>query len=224
MRPATNTLIVTGLSDDIKDDPLVLARILSAHSLNVELVHLPKFDRYLVVCATATLATYARDCLESELSSDVQITFSLQDNLLHMLGEHEWISEDKTGYLELPSEEGSRRFLILPPLSPQNEWNDYDKVEEGPHPKPVYSPEELSHLLWDRFGGFDSSTVRKFHQESDSESEDIDDETSGKIDISNQPQVLFENIDNGVPAIVVDSVRNQKDGSRALPKTSMPPM
>lgn len=217
-RPATNTLIVTKLSEDIKD-PAVLAHLLGSKELNVELVHLPKFDRYIIICASATLASFVRDYLQSALPKSVHIGFSIRDNDLSFLGDQNWaLEQGQSDYLELPSEEGSRRFLILPPLSPQTEWNDYNKVEDGPHPKAVYSPEELSHLLWDRFGGFDSSRVKRFQDES----EDEDDEDT--IDISSQPQILFENIDNGVPAIVVDSVRNQQGKPKPMPKTTMPPV
>ncbi|KAL6670353.1 calcineurin inhibitor [Candidozyma auris] len=205
-RQPTNTLIVSRLSGEAKENPAVLAGFLAEQGIQVELVSLPKLERYIIICGTL-------------------IDFSLKDNHSAILGEENWaLKAADTQYLELPSESGSRRFLISPPLSPQGEWNDYDKVEEGPNQTAVYSPEELSHLLWDRFGGFDSTHVKKYKEESEDEEEEI--ENDGEVyDISQQPQVLFENIDNGVPAIVVDSVRHQKSRrTPPLPKTAMPPM
>ncbi|KAF3992523.1 hypothetical protein FT663_01388 [Candidozyma haemuli var. vulneris] len=220
-RPPTNTLIVTRLSKELKDDPNVLVNLLAAQGLQVELISLPKFERYIIICGTSALAIYVRDYLSSNLGKSIGISFSLKDNHSRLLEDENWtLRAQDTQFLELPSEEGSRRFLISPPLSPQSEWDDYHKVEDGPNEKAIYSPEELSHLLWDRFGGFDSFHVKKY-QDDDDES---DDNEENLLDIRQQPEVLFENIDNGVPAIVVDSVRNQKSKKTPpLPKTTMPP-
>lgn len=219
-RKPTNTLIVSRLPDSLKNDPQVLVDLLAAQSLQVELISLPKFERYIIICGTMALAIYVRDYLSSSLEKGISIGFSLKDNHLRLLEDENWtLKAEDTQFLELPLEEGSRRFLILPPLSPQSEWDDYHKVEEGPNEKAIYSPDELSHLLWDRFGGFDSSHVRRYQED------ESDDEEGELLDIKQQPEVLFENIDNGVPAIVVDSVRNQKSKrTPPLPKTAMPPM
>lgn len=218
-RQPTNTIIVSRLTGALKNDPNVLVELLAAEGLKVELISLPKFERYIIICGTPALAIYVRDYLASKLEKGVSFSFSIKDNHLQLLEDESWtLKADDTQFLELPLEEGSKRFLILPPLSPQNEWDDYDKVEDGPNEKAIYSPEELSHLLWDRFGGFESSHVRRY-QEDESDEEEVE-----LLDIKQQPEVLFENIDNGVPAIVVDSVRNQKSRrTPPLPKTAMPP-
>lgn len=218
-RTPTNSLIIHCLDLQLQEDPNYLARLLASPNFNLELVHLPKFNRYILVCASATVAIEVKAYLTSALATKAVVDYSIRDNPSLTLQDNLWcLQSDHLDYLELPLEDGSRRFLILPPLSPHSEWDDYHKEEEGPNKKSVYSPEELSHLLWDRLGGFDSHRVRKFQLDtSDDEIEMVE----KHFDISN-PEVLFENIDKDVPAIVVDSVRNQ--GPRmTMPKTTMPP-
>ncbi|OVF07800.1 putative lipase A [Clavispora lusitaniae] len=211
---------------EIHNTPGVLAHLLATRNFNVELVHLPKFRRYILVCTSSTIAKEIKEFLDKELAGSALVSFSIKDNPSTILSDESWcLQSDPIDYLELPSEDGTRRFLISPPLSPHSEWNDYHKSEEGPNTKSVYSPEELSHLLWDRLGGFDSGHVRKYHMENSEEDEpkeghgDNEDEC---FDINDGHDVLFRNIDNNVPAIVVDRVHNQ--GIQVpLPKTAMPP-
>ncbi|EEQ40521.1 Calcipressin family protein [Clavispora lusitaniae] len=225
-RQATNSLIISKLSPELISSPGVLAHLLATRNFNVELVHLPKFRRYILVCTSSTIAKEIKEFLDKELAGSALVSFSIKDNPSTILNDESWcLQSDPIDYLELPSEDGTRRFLISPPLSPHSEWNDYHKSEEGPNTKSVYSPEELSHLLWDRLGGFDSGHVRKYHMENSEEDEpkeghgDNEDEC---FDINDGHDVLFRNIDNNVPAIVVDRVHNQ--GIQVpLPKTAMPP-
>lgn len=219
-RQPTNSLILTKLDPRLVDDPDSVAVLLASRSFNVELVFLRKFLRFIIVCASPLVASIVREFLSAELGSKAQVGYSIRDNTLRLLEDQLWaLQAEKQDYLELPLEEGSRRFLILPPLSPQSEWDDYHKEEDGPNTKAVHSPDELSHLLWDRLGGFDSGVVRRFHLDSDDESE-----ADEEVDIAAQPQLLFEDIENGVPAIVVDSVSNQgKKIKGRLPKTAIPP-
>lgn len=226
-RAPTNSLILTKLDQSLLADPQILVDLLVSRNFNVELVFLPKFARFIVVCGSGLVAAQVREFLIDNLTNMLSVSYSIKDNRLEILDDQLWLLESEKGdptFLELPLEEGTRRFLILPPLSPHTEWSDYGKEEEGPNKKAVYSPQELSHLLWDRFGGFDSSTVKRFNvEESDEENENTELDTD-YVDISKAPEVLFEDIHSGVPAIVVDSVRNQKKGPKPpLPKTSMPP-
>ncbi|SGZ55235.1 CIC11C00000001004 [Sungouiella intermedia] len=226
-REPTNSLILTKLDQSLLADPQILADLLVSRNFNVELVFLPKFARYIIICASSLVALHVQDFLSQNLKDKVTISYSIKDNRLEILEDHLWLLQSEKGdstYLELPLEEGTRRFLILPPLSPHTEWSDYGKEEEGPNKKAVYSPEELSHLLWDRFGGFESSTLKRFNVEASDDDENEEEDTLGFVDISNGPEVLFEDIHSGVPAIVVDSVKNQKKGyTPPLPKTAMPP-
>lgn len=232
-RTPTNSLIVSRLDSSLINNPTVIADLLASKNFQVELVFLPKFARYIVICSTSLVASQIREFLHENLQGKAQVTFSIKDNFLPILEDHLWLLQtedgDSTSYLELPLEDGSRKFLISPPLSPHSEWDDYNKAEDGPNTKLIYSPAELSHLLWDRFGGFDSGRVRRFELSDDENDEEKSNEDLSVLekeylDISEQPHVLFENIDNGVPAIVVDSVRNQRKSGIPLPKTAMPPV
>lgn len=214
----TNTLIVTRIERRFLENPDIIARALAAGDFRVELVCLPKFARFIIICTDQECAIHVKEHLVRTFGSQLHVLFSMRDNELRILRDELWALEEKKEYLELPLEESSRRFLILPPQSPQSGWNDYHRVEEGPNKQAVFSPDEISHLLWDRFGGFNSTQVSKFQDEG----ADLDAEV---LDISEQPEVLFKDITNDVPAIVVDSVKNRSRGEPTrLPRTSLPPV
>lgn len=84
-------------------------------------------------------------------------------------------------------------------MSP-HDWDHWDKLEEGPNEKAIYSPEDLSSLLWERLGG---NMVRKYQDDSNQVRE----------------EVLYN--EEGVPAIVLDKSENEVLEEK-LPKTSMP--
>lgn len=218
-RSPTNTLILTNTGDELLNRPQPLMGFLARDKAPAELVALPKFGRLLLVCESAAAAVNVRALLKASEWSYLRISYSLHDNHMTTLDESQLVMEE-VEYLELPLDVGSRRFLISPPLSPPAEWSHWDKVEEGPNKESVHAPEELSHLLWERLGGFGSSNVRKYHGESDDEDDDDD-----GIDLQAAPEVLFEDINNGVPAIVLDTVknRNMKPSAR-IGRTPMPPM
>lgn len=225
IRNPTNTLILTNVASGILDDPSPLVEFLSKNNYTIELVALPKFGRVLVICdITETSQEVLQTLKLSNEWSHLGITYSVKDNHWSILGSDADLFASKVDskeYLELPLEGGSRRFLISPPLSPPAEWDHWDKVEEGPNAKSVYSPQDLSHLLWERLGGLQSSGVRKYQDE------DIEEFKYDIRDMKREPEVLFEDIDNGVPAIVLDTVNN-KNKSNPVPKipiakTSIPP-
>lgn len=208
IRSPTNTLIVTNVDKSTLESPQALASFLASDHQVMELVALPKFQRILVICETVDLSTHVLHSLK--LSDDwhhLKITYSIKNNAMS-IPQYDDI-ESHVDYLELPLEVGSKRFLISPPLSPPAEWDHWDKVEEGPNSKAVYSPQDLSHLLWERLGGFESDQVRKYETE---ETKQL------------KPEVLFEDIDNGVPAIVLDTVNNRGTAPKQMPKTAMPPV
>lgn len=84
-------------------------------------------------------------------------------------------------------------------MSP-HDWDHWDKLEEGPNEKAIYSPEDLSSLLWERLG---DNMVRKYQDDSNQVRE----------------EVLYN--EEGVPAIVLDKSENDVLEEK-LPKTSMP--
>lgn len=225
IRDPTNTLILTNVSSQVLEDPSTLVDFLSTGNYTSELVALPKFGRILVICdTTQTSIDILHSLKQSTEWGHLGITYSVRDNHMNILGSDLDLFNgriDEKDYLELPLEDGSRRFLISPPLSPPAEWDHWDKVEEGPNTKAVYSPQDLSHLLWERLGGLQSSDVRKY-QEIEAEEAEYDIK-----DIDKEPEVLFEDIENGVPAIVLDTVNNKDkirpSSSKPIVKTSIPP-
>lgn len=206
----TNTLILTNISDALLDDPSPLMQFLANSQQVCELISLKRFGRILLICDNIHDSQNIKRLLESnDPWSDFLVSFSIQDNEVS----NKYGVETQMDYLELPAENGNKRFLISPPLSPPPEWDHWDKVEEGPNKQTFYKPEELSHLLWERLGGVDSNEVRKYESEK-------------KRDLSIEPQVLFEDIDNNVPAIVLDNVDSEpvKTGNQFIPHTSLPPL
>ena len=225
IRNPTNTLILTNLGSGILNDPSPLVEFLSKKNYTIELVALPKFGRILVICdITETSQEVLLSLKHSSEWADLGITYSIRDNHWSILGSDADLfasKADSKDYLELPLEDGSRRFLISPPLSPPAEWDHWDKVEDGPNAKSVYSPQDLSHLLWERLGGLQSSDVRKYQDE------EIEENEYEIRDMKTEPEVLFEDIDNGVPAIVLDTVNNKNKSDalskKPIAKTSIPP-
>lgn len=211
-RLPTNTLIITRAPDNLLEDPSDLMRYLAKYNLNCELISLSRFGRILLICDTAEISQEIYKLLKQASEwKHLYITFSIQDNELTLGFE----VEHRMDYLPLPSEDGSKRFLISPPLSPPPEWDHWDKVEERPHTQPISNPDELSHLLWERLGGIDSSQFQKLTAK------------EPKRDLNIEPQVLFEDVDNGVPVIVLDKADNSDPDSqpnKPVVKTSLPPL
>lgn len=218
-RSPTNTLILTNTGDELLSSPQPLMGFLAHDKEPAELVALPKFGRLLLVCESPAAAAHVKALLKASEWSYLRVSYSIKDNDMTTLEQPQLVTQ-QMDYLELPLDIGSRRFLISPPLSPPAEWCHWDKVEDGPNKEAVHAPEELSHLLWERLGGFESSNVRKYNGESDDE-----DQYGDNVDIQSAPEVLFEDIDNGVPAIVLDTVKNRnKKVLVPIAKTAMPPM
>lgn len=251
MRQPTNTLILTELDSSLLNNPSNLLEYISQHNNNlIELIVLIKFSRILIICESSSIATDILNLLKSS-PFNIRISYSLRDNKFNLNQSDLTINhlDQDMQYLELPSEAGSRRFLISPPLSPPAEWDHWDKVEEGPNQKTLYSPEELSHLLWERLGGFDSEFVRRFQgDEGIDQGGDLITNNgnngiskrkvklpSTAINIKREPELLFQDIkENGVPAIILDTTNNAdieyEDTTTTLirpptplPKTSLPP-
>lgn len=209
MKGPTNTLILTNVLEGVLQNPQPLIEFLSQSNFVIELVSLTKFQRILVICENVLEALDIKRMIEKANSwNGLKISFSMKDNEFGKDMDH-FVGGDHVDYLELPLESGSRRFLISPPESPAPGWDQWNKVEEGPNKTSVYSPEELSHLLWERLGGFDSTKVKKYTQPEE-------------VDIYRKPEILFQDIDNGVPAIMLDSVGGEARGAK-FGKTMMPP-
>lgn len=225
-RRPTNSLILTNLPQGCLENPRDLAKFLSEDQNKLEMVALQKFERIVIICPDSRTSSTVRDKLQnSDKWKTCKICYSIRDNEFVDFGSQGYFNDDvSSNYLELPLESGTRRFLISPPLSPEPEWDHYDREEEGPNKNSVYSPQELSHLLWERLGGFDSSSVRKYNGLSKPQDEQP---LLPEIrDMELEPTVLFEDIDNGIPAIMLDTVNNRNkvmQNNRPMPRTQMPP-
>lgn len=211
-RSATNTLIITQVPDELLKCPKLLIEFLSKHEKNCELISLIKFGRILLICKDNVISQQVLHLLRtSEPWSQFYTTYSIQDN--EFAAEIE--VEQQIDYLELPSEEGSKRFLISPPLSPPPEWEHWSKVEDGPNKQTMHNPQELSDLLWERLGGIESKQVRKYQ------------DTSRQRDLNIEPQVLFEDVSEDVPVILLDQVdpfESPLKPNKPVYKTQLPPI
>lgn len=212
-RLPTNTLIITKVSEELLDDPSELMTYLAHKNKKCELISLNRFGRILLICDTSQISQDIFNVLkESDQWKNLYITYSIQDNEISMGFEVAQLVD----YLQLPSEDGSKRFLISPPLSPPPEWDHWDKVEERPNTQAIPNPDELSHLLWERLGGIDSTQVKRIH------------DTDRKRDLVIEPQVLFEDVHNGVPVIVLDQADKEEapqlQSDKPVCKTSLPPL
>ncbi|CCE79659.1 Piso0_001741 [Millerozyma farinosa CBS 7064] len=227
-RRPTNSLILTNLPEGCLENPRDLAEFLSKDQNKLEMVALQKFQRIMIICPDSRIATAVRDELQnSDKWMACKICYSMKDNEYVDFESQGYFNDNASNnYLELPSESGSRRFLISPPLSPEPEWDHWDREEEGPNKKSVYSPQELSHLLWERLGGFDSSNVRKYDGLTRPQDEQEQPPSRDIRDMEQEPTVLFEDIDNDIPAIMLDTVNNRNtviQNKKPMPRTQMPP-
>ncbi|CAH2354163.1 calcipressin-like protein [[Candida] railenensis] len=226
-RSPTDTLILTGLEEDLLNDPKPIIQFLAQKKREIEFITLPKFGRILLLCASKIEAeiTY-QDLKDSNYGTQFNISYSIKDNDT-LIRSTATTSDEFVEYLELPSEHGSKRFLISPPLSPPPEWDHWQKAEEGPSKQTLHSAEELSHLLWERLGHRDESEdrVRKYEPEDNDPQKTTNKQESVVHDLKVDPEVLFRDIDNGVPAIILDSVKtnNETTPKRIVCKTAMPP-
>lgn len=213
-RDPTNSLILTNLSQASLDSPNELVSLLSNENDLIELVILSKLSRIILICESASVAIRVKAVISQHMPH-VNVSFSIKDNNFDInkaeLDSATTGYQEKT-YLELPHDLNLKRFLISPPMSPQGEWNDWGKMEEGPNQVDIYSPEELSNLLWQRLGN--TSMVEKVH---------LEPKTGRTIDLEIEPELLFNGIDNGVPAIILDKADHELVEEK-LPKTSMPPV
>ncbi|KAI5962786.1 RCN1 [Candida theae] len=204
-RSPTNTLIITNLNDDLLQDPRELIDFISSTHDLVQLIVLPRFNRFILICGSSRVAQSMKNLLANDPNwKSLRVSYSIKDNRFELnkqdlldaaIGEE----YSQVGYLELPHDLNSKRFLISPPMSP-HDWDHWDKVEEGPNEKAIYSPEDLSSLLWERLG---DNMVRKYQDDSKQVRE----------------EVLYD--EDGVPAIILDKSENEVQEEK-LPKTSMP--
>lgn len=216
-RSPTDTIILTGTLGTLLEDPTSLLKFLSVLRREIELISLIKFNRILLVCDSrlnSELTFKELQKWKTDQHLEFNISYSLKDN---DSSRSHIDNTEIVDYLELPLEHETKRFLISPPLSPPPEWDHWERTEEGPNKQTFHSPQELSHLLWQRLGGLgNENKVKKY-----------DGELKDQLihNISKNPEILFKDIDNGVPAIVLDGVEDVAGDQpkKVIQKTSMPP-
>ncbi|KAI5956702.1 RCN1 [Candida jiufengensis] len=232
-RSPTNTLIITNLKDELLLNPHPLIDFISKSSYLVELIVLSKLSRIVIICESIEISESLKNKL-LKWDSSIKISFTIKDNKFDLKRSDldkalQQEINTEINYLELPNDLDSKRFLISPPMSPQSEWNDWHKIEDGPNEKSIYSPEELSNLLWERLGGFESELVRKFQNDDNNNNENQSIQPEKEIDDNKfinykiEPELLFKDVENGVPAIILDKSDNSKINDTIIPKTFMPP-
>ncbi|RLV96483.1 Calcipressin-like protein [Spathaspora sp. JA1] len=220
MRNPTNTLILKNLPNSILSDPQELLESLQGYL--IEVIILTNLQRILIICESSIISQHVYNII-SKSFPQVTVSYSLYDNEFNVTNQDQDIIVNSGGdfqYLELPSDQSSRRFLISPPLSPPPGWDHWDKVESGPSSQTIHSLEELSHLLWQRLGN---------QEQQEQEQEDIVRKVKGtreQVDIKKQPELLFKDIkQEGVPAIILDSIDGSDEDIAEIhiPKTTLPP-
>lgn len=267
-RSPTNTIVLTNVSEQVLRDPSELMSFIAVAvpSTTLELVSLPLLSRIVLICRSKATSVQVKSLLdESAEWASIRTSFSVADSAItndeSVLSEagalhandkgdnanddvsnpsEQTLSRNHSTYLELPLEEGSRRFLISPPVSPPAGWNYWDKVEEGPNTKAVHSPEQLSHLLWERLGGLDGVTACKYREETEGVQCNAGEIGEARpnpvpkeiVDISHGQEILFKDIHTNVPAIMLDPVDSEtrdtslhstyKPTKCSIPKTAMP--
>ncbi len=174
-------------------EPQPVIQCLANNNFVVEPTALPKFQRILIICENTRVSSKIVPILSDHFQ--FKITYSIKDVVCRNC-RTEYATMTR-GLFE-PLESGSRRFLILP-LSPPAEWDHWDKVEEGPNQQAVYAPLMNPRISYGNAWEMqDSSQVRKFHGEPHQSTR-------------SRTHVTFENIDNGVPAIILDLQRRARN-------------
>ena len=80
-RSPTNTLIITNLSDELLQDPHDLIDVISnTHDL-VQLIILPKFGRFILICESSRVAQSMKDLLLRDSRWNfLRVSYSIKDN------------------------------------------------------------------------------------------------------------------------------------------------
>lgn len=207
----SNTIIVTNVADDLIKDPQPLVDFLLLYPYTIRATSLFRFHRIILHC----------QCVE-----DAEKVFVLLlENFPHFTFTYSRIDNqfDEIESLPLPDDSQMRRFLISPPVSPPPEWDHWDKVEEQPHSKPIYSPEDLESLLWMKLGALhDNDNDSEQHlSPADNSVRKVFDDTQ-KL----ETHVLYKH-NNDVPVILLDSIGDVDIDlklKKPIAKTGMPPV
>lgn len=192
-RKPTNTLIITNIDDSLLSNPQPIISILGDQPYMIELIVLMKFKRILLYCQTSKIATKTKTFLLNQWETTIggntiSISYSLKDNsrILNLDDDEEEEESHGAGgrFLDIPKDLEIKRFLISPPASPHSEWDDWDKVEEGPNETNIHD------YLWEKL---------KTHENEEKErsiNDDDDDDECDNIEQMELPKIVLNATDN----------------------------
>lgn len=191
-RKPTNTLIITNIDDSLLSNPQPIISILGDQPYMIELIVLMKFKRILLYCQTSKIATKTKTFLLNQWETTIggntiSISYSLKDNsrILNLDDDEEEEESHGVGgrFLDIPKDLEIKRFLISPPASPHSEWDDWDKVEEGPNETNIHD------YLWEKL---------KTHENEEKERSinDDDDDECDNIEQMELPKIVLNATDN----------------------------
>ncbi|CAX41060.1 calcipressin-like protein, putative [Candida dubliniensis CD36] len=191
-RKPTNTLIITNIDDSLLSNPQPIISILGDQPYMIELIVLMKFKRILLYCQTSKIATKTKTFLLNQWETTIggntiSISYSLKDNSRILNSDDDEEEEESHGvggrFLDIPKDLEIKRFLISPPASPHSEWDDWDKVEEGPNETNIHD------YLWEKL---------KTHENEEKERSinDDDDDECDNIEQMELPKIVLNATDN----------------------------
>lgn len=234
MSDPTNTLILTGFSEhEIQDKELLRQlqqQILENTGISetIKFSILKSFKRILIVFEKIQSAERLYKILKQ---CGFKVGFSSQNNYDDFILTEDGYKFDTREYLHLPAH--GTTFIISPPPSPPPGWKSSE--EEAPDQRAIYSPEELSELLYKRIdedkiqklfndeGNYDSDysssdlesmkdpeykqQQQKQRQQNITNSENNNNNTSSKVV---DQKVLLESNKINSPIIVLEAPENEE--------------
>lgn len=226
MTDPTNTLILTGFSpEELLDKDIIqsLQKQIIDNTPGDETIQfsiLKLFKRILIVFekieSSERLYKILKEC-------GFGVGFSSQNNYDDFILTPDGYKFDTREYLHLPSH--GTTFIISPPPSPPPGW--ISTFEEPPEKRSIYSPEQLSELLYKRVEDGKIQKLFNVIEEGDTNTP-YEKQTKQKEEPVDQ-KVLLQTNNITSPIIVLEAPENEElrlhtDDRKPAPKVAMPPV